>query len=264
VPLQALHARGQLPAQSGHKITLAQSRWGFAGAQLLGQLCHARVDAQHALQRVDQCVRRRFGLFESGEPHLARLQQLPALGAAELLPLLGRGVALAALACADGGVDRHERWPAGFRSHSARCCCPLVANAGFAMRCFALIVLTPMLLLGSPVGQAQGVGDTAPKSGITPPPPRVDPNSQLYMQADQLMYDTQNSRVVAQGNVEMYYNNFVLTADQVVYDQRTNKLVAEGNAQLKDPNGAITRAERLEMLDDFRDLSIVDKRIVPR
>ena len=82
------------------------------------------------------------------------------------------------------------------------------------------------------------------------------------MQADQLLYDTKSSRVIAQGNVEIYYNNFILTADQVVYDQSTNKLVAEGNAQLKDPNGSITRADRFEALDDFRDAFIQSLSVV--
>ena len=59
--------------------------------------------------------------------------------------------------------------------------------------------------------------------------------------------------MIAQGNVEIYYNNYILTAERVIYDQSVNKLVAEGNAQLKDPNGSITRADRFEALDDFRD-----------
>ena len=84
----------------------------------------------------------------------------------------------------------------------------------------------------------------------------------LYLQADQLLYDTKNSRVIAQGNVEIYYNNYILTADQVVYDQSTNKLIAEGNAQLKDPNGSITRADRFEALDDFRDAFIQSLSVV--
>jgi LPS-assembly protein len=82
------------------------------------------------------------------------------------------------------------------------------------------------------------------------------------MQADQLIYDTQNNRIIAQGNVEIYYNNFVLTADQVVYDQNLNTLTAEGNAQLKDPNGNITRADRLEATDDFRDAFVESLSIV--
>ena len=84
----------------------------------------------------------------------------------------------------------------------------------------------------------------------------------LYLQADQLLYDTKSNRVIAQGNVEIYYNNYILTADQVVYDQSANKLIAEGNAQLKDPNGSITRADRFEALDDFRDAFIQSLSVV--
>ena len=50
----------------------------------------------------------------------------------------------------------------------------------------------------------------------------------LYLQADQLIYDTKNNRVIAQGNVEIYYNNYILTADQVIYDQNVNKLTGRG------------------------------------
>jgi LPS-assembly protein len=85
------------------------------------------------------------------------------------------------------------------------------------------------------------------------PAPKIDRAQPLYMQADQLIYDTKSSRVIAQGNVEIYYNNFILTADQVIYDQNLNKLIARGNAQLKDPNGSVTRGDRIDALDDFRD-----------
>ena len=80
------------------------------------------------------------------------------------------------------------------------------------------------------------------QGGIFRPPPKIDQAQPLYLQADQLIYDSQSSRVIAQGNVEIYYNNYILTAERVIYDQSVNKLLAEGNAQLKDPNGSITRA----------------------
>jgi LPS-assembly protein len=92
--------------------------------------------------------------------------------------------------------------------------------------------------------------------------PKIDRAEPLYLQADQLIYDTRGNRVVAQGNVEIYYNNYILTADQVVYDQGTNTLTAEGNAQLKDPNGSITRADRFEALDDFRDAFVQSLSVV--
>ena len=96
------------------------------------------------------------------------------------------------------------------------------------------------------------------------PSPKVDRAQPLYMQADQLVYDTKNNRVIAQGNVEVYYNNYILTADQVVYDQNLNKVTAEGNAQLKDPNGSITRADKLEAVDDFRDAFVQSLSMVTR
>ena len=100
--------------------------------------------------------------------------------------------------------------------------------------------------------------------GIFGPAPKIDRAQPLYMQADQLIYDTKTNRVIAQGNVEIYYNNFILTADQVIYNQNLNKLIAEGNAQLKDPNGSITRADRLEALDDFRDAFVQSLSVVTR
>src|SRR6185295_12306280 len=88
--------------------------------------------------------------------------------------------------------------------------------------------------------------------GVLGPAPKIDRAQPLYLQADQLIYDSKSSRVIAQGNVEIYYNNYILTAERVIYDQSVNKLIAEGNAQLKDPNGSITRADRFEVRDDTR------------
>ncbi|MEZ5855246.1 MAG: hypothetical protein R3D67_11085 [Hyphomicrobiaceae bacterium] len=46
----------------------------------------------------------------------------------------------------------------------------------------------------------------------------------LYLQGDELIYDTKGNRVIARGNVEIYYNNYILTADEVVYDQECQYL----------------------------------------
>jgi LPS-assembly protein len=75
----------------------------------------------------------------------------------------------------------------------------------------------------------------------------------LYLQGDEPVYDTGGNRVIARGNVEIYYNNYILTADQVVYDQSANTLTAVGNVMLKEPNGNIVRADRYTLTDDFRD-----------
>jgi LPS-assembly protein len=105
---------------------------------------------------------------------------------------------------------------------------------------------------------------TFPKTSLVGPSRNVDRSQPLYLQGDELIYDTSGTRVIARGNVEIYYNNYILTADQVVYDQSANTLTAVGNVVLKEPNGNIVRADRYTLTDDFRDgfvqsLSIVAK-----
>jgi LPS-assembly protein len=85
------------------------------------------------------------------------------------------------------------------------------------------------------------------------PSRNIDKSQPLYLQGDELVYDTGGNRIVARGNVEIYYNDYILTADQVVYDQSANTLTAVGNVVLKEPNGNIVRADRYTLTDDFRD-----------
>ena len=85
------------------------------------------------------------------------------------------------------------------------------------------------------------------------PSRNIDKSQPLYLQGDELIYDTGGNKVIARGNVEIYYNNYILTADQVVYDQSANTLTAVGNVVLKEPNGNIVRADRYTLTDDFRD-----------
>jgi len=81
---------------------------------------------------------------------------------------------------------------------------------------------------------------------------RLDRAAPLYLQGDELIYDSANNRVIAVGNVEIVFNNYVLTDDRVIYDQSAQTLTAEGNAQLTEPNGNVVRADKLTATDDFR------------
>ncbi len=109
-------------------------------------------------------------------------------------------------------------------------------------------------------------------SGPVLPSTNVDKSAPLYLQGDQLIYDNDGNTVIARGNVEIYYNNYVLTSDEVIYDQSAGTLTAVGNVELKEPNGNIIRADSYTLTDDFRDgfvqsLSVVgsdDTRIVAR
>jgi LPS-assembly protein len=82
---------------------------------------------------------------------------------------------------------------------------------------------------------------------------KLDSSKPMNLQGDQLVYDTAGNKVIARGNVEIYYNDYILTADEVVYDQSAGTLTAVGNVTLKEPQGNVIRADRYTLTDDFRD-----------
>ncbi len=84
-------------------------------------------------------------------------------------------------------------------------------------------------------------------------PPKVDSSEPMLLQADEMVYDNDNSKISAKGNVEIYYGSYTLLADRVVYDRSTNTLAAEGNVRIKDPDGAVITADQITLTDDFRD-----------
>ncbi|MEQ8825703.1 MAG: LPS-assembly protein LptD [Filomicrobium sp.] len=112
-------------------------------------------------------------------------------------------------------------------------------------------------------GRGDGTTFKKPSADLLPSTD-IDRSQPLFLQGDQLVYDNSGDSVTARGNVEIYYNNFVLTADEVVYDQSANTLTAVGNVVLREPNGNVIRADRYTLTDDFRDgfvqsLSVVAK-----
>ena len=89
-------------------------------------------------------------------------------------------------------------------------------------------------------------------------------NNPLLLQADELIYDDKGNRVLARGNVEIYYNNYALTADEVIYDQGKSTLIAKGNVRIKEPNGAVVNADEITLTDDFKEGFIDSLRVVTR
>lgn len=84
-------------------------------------------------------------------------------------------------------------------------------------------------------------------------PPQIDSSEPMLLQADEMVYDNDNSKITAKGNVEIYYGSYTLLADQVIYNRGTNTLAATGNVRMKDPDGAVITASQLTLTDDFRD-----------
>lgn len=142
--------------------------------------------------------------------------------------------------------------------------CALAMAAAIAVIPAPALAQDPSVLIGN---------TSKTKGGSFPEPPggmfgkvnkKLDTTKPMNLQGDQLVYDTAGNRVIARGNVEIFYNDNILTADEVIYDQNAGTLTAIGNVTLKEPQGNIIRADRYTLTDDFRDgfvqsLSVVSK-----
>lgn len=77
--------------------------------------------------------------------------------------------------------------------------------------------------------------------------------SQLLVEAKELVYDRDNNKVSAVGDVQLYYQGRILEADRVVYDRTSKRVMAEGNAKLTDEQGNVYYGSAFELTDDFKD-----------
>lgn len=143
----------------------------------------------------------------------------------------------------------------------------LTCRAATGAARFAAFVL-PLVMLGaidaSAASKSQPSAFPKTPGGVFGATPKLDKALPLYLQGDQLIYDTKGNRVIAKGNVEIFYNNNVLTADEVIYDQGANTLTASGNVELKDVNGNVIRADSYTLTDDFRDGFVQSLSVVAR
>jgi LPS-assembly protein len=121
-----------------------------------------------------------------------------------------------------------------------------------------ILALTLGLAFAGAIEVATTVPAAAQSFTYNPLPPRPKPapaanNGQMLVQAVEVDYDYNNSRVSAVGNVQMFYNGTSVEADKVIYDQKTKRLHAEGNIRMTDADGKITYANVMDLSDDYRD-----------
>jgi LPS-assembly protein len=155
------------------------------------------------------------------------------------------------------GLGTSHRW---YRQAAGKRAKRMVALMAVSLGVFAAVGLYVPSAEAQDPSTKSGGGD--PKSTSFPkaqggvlggPVQQIDSKQPLYLQGDELIYDTKGNRVVARGNVEIFYNNYVLKSDEVTYDQAASTLTAVGNVELKEPNGNVIRAERYTLTDDFKD-----------
>lgn len=161
--------------------------------------------------------------------------------------------------------NRPRRGVAGFEAAFA-CVTKFVRGSNKALCTLLMAALTTLTFLALPPtpATAQTTAFPKPKDGIFGTKPELDRALPLYLQADRMVYNNRGDQVIARGNVEIFYNNNILTADEVVYDQSANTLSANGNVVLKEANGNVIRAERYTLTEDFRDGFVESLSVVAR
>ncbi|MCJ8240121.1 LPS-assembly protein LptD [Peteryoungia algae] len=99
----------------------------------------------------------------------------------------------------------------------------------------------------APLVHAQSLSDSATTASKLPD------DAKLLLAANELVYDRDAERVVANGAVQINYAGYQMVARQVVYDQKTGRVTAAGNIELVEPTGNRIYAESLDVTDNFSD-----------
>ena len=82
---------------------------------------------------------------------------------------------------------------------------------------------------------------------------QTDPNAQLLLESDELIYDINAKTISAVGGVQIDYDGNRLVARQVTYDQNTGRLKAMGKVEIVEKDGNRIYADNLDITDDFRE-----------
>ncbi len=82
---------------------------------------------------------------------------------------------------------------------------------------------------------------------------QITPNSQMLLEADELVYNNDDGSIAAVGNVQIDYNENNLVAREVVYYQESRRLIARGDVEILESNGNRIFADEIDITDDFGD-----------
>ncbi len=91
---------------------------------------------------------------------------------------------------------------------------------------------------------------------------QTNPDAQLLLEADELIYDNDAATISAAGNVRIDYDGTRLVADRVTYVENGGRLIAIGNVEILQADGTRVTADEIDITDDFRDGFVNALRVV--
>ena len=108
-------------------------------------------------------------------------------------------------------------------------------------------------LAAGTVGFADLIGASTAHAQSVPGFNEPDPDAQMFMEADELLYNEATNTVTALGRVTIFYDGYTVNADEVIYDRGRERVLARGNVVLVEPGGAVIRATSADLSDTLAD-----------
>lgn len=81
----------------------------------------------------------------------------------------------------------------------------------------------------------------------------ANPNAQMLLEADRLIYNDDQQSVQAAGNVQIAYDGYTLVAQRVTYHRNSGRVLAQGNVEIVEPDGNRIFADEIDITDNFSD-----------
>ncbi|MEP5780207.1 MAG: LPS-assembly protein LptD [Hyphomicrobiales bacterium] len=118
-----------------------------------------------------------------------------------------------------------------------------------------LLAMRGLRVAVSTVGILAGLSATTAFSQNASPEPinlKVDQEDKLILDADTLVFDSNQNIITVKGDVQIFFKDNTLEADRVVYDRNKNTINAMGNVRIKEATGNTIRSEKIKLSDDFK------------
>jgi LPS-assembly protein len=77
------------------------------------------------------------------------------------------------------------------------------------------------------------------------------PDGRMLVEADSLVYDIDEDRISAIGNVVIYYGDYTVTGQRIDVNRSTQRVTASGGVEITDAAGNVIRGESLDLTDDL-------------
>ena len=78
------------------------------------------------------------------------------------------------------------------------------------------------------------------------------PAENIAVEADNLVFNADENKIYAEGNVQLSFNGYLASADRAVYDRSSGDLKLIGNAVVRDPEEVVYTGTEIEVTGDFK------------